>query len=240
MEQQLKIIAEHIPTDTFIELLSDFKSMNETLHLCLQPTDFLRQDKSHIYGIHGVGHITRTLFWAHILNFLQKHDKAVSNATLIASMIHDLGRLADHNDPDHGFRSQEMCKSYVQKHLLDKSLLTECLAAVEHHSKLDVANASSRRPEIWQTLKDADALERERLHRHNVNPDMLRSSRLTSDKKLRDALIILARELVEITANTRWHKEPCKDFVNALADSVQAKHFPFSDKTIQKIYRLKE
>lgn len=92
--------------------------------------------------------------------------------------IHDLARRTDGAEPEHGPNAAKYFFGRFQR-LWDKYGLTpeECeqvRQAVSQHSTRELLRPSDAGYAVMAILKDADALDRCRLHRGGLNPDWLR------------------------------------------------------------------
>lgn len=94
------------------------------------------------------------------------------------SRIHDLARRTGGAEPEHGPNAAKYFFDRFQR-LWDKYRLTpeECeqvREAVSQHSTREQLRPSDKGYAVMAVLKDADALDRCRLHRGGLNPDWLR------------------------------------------------------------------
>ena len=129
-------------------------------------------DFSHPSYLHGLLHTYRVMTWSFIIAELACFAKG-RNA-FFAAMIHDMGRVNDRVDPSHGENStlnylpkySELFKKYGAA----ESDLDEIAEAVTMHSLYTEKNTN----ETLKILKDADALDRVRLHPHKPDPAFLR------------------------------------------------------------------
>ena len=137
----------------------------------------LRLDESILYKsyIHGVKHIERVCFMALILSNKLDLSEDDTKILLTACAYHDIGRKNEFVDAEHGRRAAEKLDRYVD---CDGDDLRILKAAIEAHSisdarmseiidKYDVDNVE-RALQITRVLKDADALDRVRIHDLNT------------------------------------------------------------------------
>lgn len=116
----------------------------------------------HDSDIHGVGHMTRVLILQELIcDGLERRGVAVNReVTRYAAMAHDVGRVDDGLDLEHGTRSAEWialnCANRMSPETLDA--VTYC---VHWHVPPD-SEAPVMTTEL-QVLKDADGLDRVRL-----------------------------------------------------------------------------
>ncbi len=146
--------------------------------------------------VHGVTHTQRVHIHAQRLTEVLAWDEGDAALVLRAALVHDIGRRDDGVDPWHGATSASRAE---QLGLLDDLSSEEAAVmafAVRYHSRTDErAVRSLERPDaaddrgrdgarhadpvralrvLW-LLKDADALDRVRLHfPRGADPDMLR------------------------------------------------------------------
>lgn len=126
------------------------------------------------YGLHGVAHVTRVSIWAAVLAHRVGRPDALGYRDLMwAAACHDVGRLDDGIDEGHGRRSA----SWVGQHLVEERR-DAAAADLRHVQQLCVWHQVAD-PEIgrWSLelmlLKDADGLDRARLH--DLDPERLRT-----------------------------------------------------------------
>jgi len=161
----------------------------------------LRVDLLYQSGLHGPGHIERVLLLGALIARNEGLSPADARLLLRCCAYHDLGRVDDWEDPEHGARSASMLASEAfafARQALSTAELPILYAAVAAHSRsgkhrcelgerYGVSPADfTRYEEIAACLKDADNLDRVRLH--DLDP-----SRLRHEESL--ALIPLAEEL---------------------------------------------
>lgn len=127
--------------------------------------------------IHGIGHIYRTMIACALLGkALEKPREGL--LAFCGAYIHDLARRTDGVEPEHGPNAAKYFSGRFQR-LWDKYGLTpeECeqvRQAVSQHSTRELLRPSDAGYAVMAILKDADALDRCRLHHGGLNPDWLR------------------------------------------------------------------
>lgn len=129
--------------------------------------------------IHGIGHIERVLLFGGLIAMQNQCDEADTRLLLTACSYHDIGRLDDSLDDDHGRRSSEKLIDVVTLPPEDMAIVQ---AAIYAHSIDDSKMESvislfgiTDRPralKIARMLKDADALDRVRVY--DLDPKYLR------------------------------------------------------------------
>lgn len=128
------------------------------------------------FGIHGLGHAARVLFWAdRIGNWMISRGLPVDlEAVRWAAALHDVRRIDDGGDFYHGQRAADWIRDgnpTVLRKLLDPSQ-RECVAYCCAWHVPDDAESPRLTNELL-CLKDADSLDRVRLG--NLDPSYLRA-----------------------------------------------------------------
>jgi len=127
-------------------------------------------------GIHGAPHTTRVLIWATVLADALANRGAIRREELLwAAAVHDVGRVDDWTDPGHGARSAAWAIEHLpalrpETARLDLGFLAELCT---WHETWD-AKIPRLSLEL-AILKDADALDRCRIH--DLDPTRLRLAR---------------------------------------------------------------
>jgi len=129
--------------------------------------------------LHGQGHIERTLLLAALLAWRENLSAEDTDSLLLAAAYHDVGRVDDSYDTEHGTRSAERLGDLTGRTGQELLLLQGAVAA---HSRPDhlleetVAGYGyvnfPHAVELAQLLKDADGLDRVRIR--DLNPNFLR------------------------------------------------------------------
>lgn len=141
------------------------KSVSEQLLRKYEPKiTWLKHDSN----LHGVGHMTRVLILQELIcNVLYETGVKLNRTALrYASMAHDVGRIDDGYDPEHGRRSV----AWMNQHLTNKMSPEDLDVAtyiVHWHVPPD-NEAPVMTPEL-KVLKDADGLDRVRLNDLDTN-----------------------------------------------------------------------
>lgn len=136
---------------------------------------FLRPERAD--GIHGADHIRRVHVLADRLTTELGWHETARRRVLAAALWHDIGRTHDGEEPEHGARSAERAVVLGLAGKLDAADADAALFAVRLHSLADEAAypvAGETDLEILWLLKDADALDRVRLGRDDLDPSRLR------------------------------------------------------------------
>jgi hypothetical protein len=137
---------------------------------------FTRQATHDYAGTHGIGHITRVLVWTARLADLVTPLQPLRRAELLwAAGLHDICRETDGRDREHGARAAAWVLSEfarvrpAQAATLDLELIASlCRGHVPPDDSLPRAAWSDE----LRVLKDADGLERVRIH--DLDPTRLR------------------------------------------------------------------
>lgn len=128
-------------------------------------------------SIHGINHIYRTMTVCALLGESLQNPRAGLLA-FCGAYIHDLARMNDDMDSEHGQRAADMFFHRFDS-LWDRYGLTErerkfVAEAVAQHSTCEWMQPSDEGYDVMAILKDADALDRCRLGDDGVNPALLR------------------------------------------------------------------
>ncbi len=129
--------------------------------------------------LHGVGHIIRTLCHGAMGAMEEGCSEADTCLLLDACAYHDVGRINDQEDTEHGRRSARRLKALTGR---TGEELAELCAAVDVHARDDAllpqmlelyrVQDRVRGTLLAKLLKDADGLDRVRIW--DLNPDYLR------------------------------------------------------------------
>ena len=159
----------------------------------IQSPDFMAAYKNYDYfilptlyhrpnGIHGLGHVRRTLLFSLLMADFDKLSTRHTRILAYASVYHDIGRTHDGVDDYHGYASYQKVLEYG---LLDRELASEVFLVkelIERHAISDTSAFSLEkinegvREEVRFLLryfKDDDVLDRVRLG--DLNVDYLRT-----------------------------------------------------------------
>lgn len=130
----------------------------------------LRKEYLYHSHIHGLAHIERVLLFGAILAMETGCNEADTRLLLTACSYHDIGRMDDSVDDDHGRRSSEMLPSFLP---LSGESMAIVQASIYAHSVSDARMDDvlsqffipdrNRGLQIAKLLKDADALDRIRV-----------------------------------------------------------------------------
>jgi uncharacterized protein len=127
------------------------------------------------YGIHGIGHAARVFVWANLIGtqLLVSGNSLSIEAIRWAAVLHDVGRLSDGIDKGHGTGSADWIAGhrYILPVVLPDGVVDQVLYCCRWHDTAD-QSIPVMTPELM-CLKDADALDRVRIH--DLNPGLLRS-----------------------------------------------------------------
>ena len=139
----------------------------------------LKKDALYKSHIHGIGHIERVLLFGALIAMQNQCSKEDTELLLTACSYHDIGRVDDSLDDDHGKRSSEKLPEVISLPYEDMAIVR---AAIYAHSIDDSKmpsvitsfgiRDSARALNIARMLKDADALDRVRVF--DLDPKYLR------------------------------------------------------------------
>lgn len=165
-----------------LDMLGEAINLQEALrYIGVDPSDFALYNPMfarRVHApIHGIGHIYRTMIACALLGKALEMPREGLLA-FCGAYIHDLARHTDGAEPEHGPNAAKYFFGRFQ-HIWDKYGLTpeECdqvRAAVSQHSTRELLRPADKGYAVMAILKDADALDRCRLHRGGLNPDWLR------------------------------------------------------------------
>jgi hypothetical protein len=88
------------PIERFCDLVNTFANFNQFLGYTLTSEWFKHEYIA--YSLHGIGHVTRVMFWVQILSYLVKADGLTGITAQYAAFIHDLCRENQQEDHQHG------------------------------------------------------------------------------------------------------------------------------------------
>ncbi len=124
-------------------------------------------------GTHGIMHTRRVLLLNLIISCLQGYPERYINILCTAALYHDIGRINDNFDPQHGIESyrkaqqmglinldqpdQEILQYIIENHCISDKL------AREHLDKYDLKDRAASEF-LFDTFKDADGLDRVRIN----------------------------------------------------------------------------
>jgi len=130
-------------------------------------------------SLHGRGHIERTLLFASLLAWQEGLSVDDTTRLLLCASYHDVGRVDDSYDTEHGTRSAAQLCTLTGRTGEDLRLMQGAVAAHSRPDPLLEKTLAEYCPadfphavELAQFLKDADGLDRVRIR--DLNPDFLR------------------------------------------------------------------
>jgi hypothetical protein len=98
-----------LSVEKFCELFNKFSNFK-----CrLTPELFSREDIA--YSYHGIGHVTRVMFWINILSYIIKADPQIEITAQYAAFIHDLCRKNQQEDQQHGIEAADKFSNFLKK-----------------------------------------------------------------------------------------------------------------------------
>jgi hypothetical protein len=118
------------------------------------------------HGIHGLSHVARVWVWAEVMaGWLRRGGEPVDvEVVRWAAALHDVGRLDDGKDREHGERSAHWVTDH--SHLLPASLDPRQIQSIQYCCRWHVPHDSQVPLMTYELLclKEADALDRVRIH----------------------------------------------------------------------------
>lgn len=129
--------------------------------------------------IHGISHIERVLLFGGLIAMQNGCSEDDAKLLFTACSYHDIGRIDDSLDDDHGRRSSEKLPSVISLPAEDMAIVQAAIYAhsIEDSKMNDVISSfaiadKQRALNIAKMLKDADALDRVRVY--DLDPNYLR------------------------------------------------------------------
>ena len=169
------------------QLLKKF-SVSDYCSLLMEAYEKLQINALYKSSLHGLGHIERVMLLAALIAWKEELSLYETRLLLLCCSYHDIGRVNDKKDDEHGSRSALMMENAaLHKFLGDvqQQHLTLVYAAVAAHSLSDaqrgavaeIYGVDSCHMQIFERiaccLKDADNLDRVRLR--DLDPGRLRN-----------------------------------------------------------------
>ena len=219
-----------ISVEKFCELVNTFSNFKEQLGCNLTDKYFISKNVAHSY--HGISHITRVMFWVHLLCFLNDTRWQKEKVILYAAFIHDLCRKDNRmEEGEHGSNAANKFTDFLMQKQIPDSLLHSCMNAVTYHCKND--SECSKKDLVWEILKDADSLDRGRFGHppglssirkksKGCDVEYLRLDIFRKSPQLARELAWLAYRLASITHHTKWSEDTFIDLKNELVKSLKA------------------
>ena len=188
------MIQLHIPAMLYRGLLNGdekIKSLMKTHYGTQLLLAFATLDRAELYDSrwHGQGHIERVMMLGALIAMGEQFSTEDTKLALFACSYHDVGRIDDSKDDDHGTRSAERIVERKLTNMLepleaDKLAILQAAIATHsmHDSSLEAnmakygvpADQQERCRRICWCLKDADNMDRVRLN--DLDPKYLRNN----------------------------------------------------------------
>lgn len=172
--QTLEWICDHKPSLAKWEYPKSYIECSLRLRdIDIEPSWFL--ESKIINGIHGIRHAVRVCMYAGVLSTLLKLSEEEWSLIKIAALLHDVRRIDDKRDSEHGVR----CANWLKKNFHEmvilqpfrKEQLQSIATAIGLHEipyvEMDTHEEYRVNNLIVDVLKTADALDRYRLPRLN-------------------------------------------------------------------------
>ncbi len=187
------MIQLHIPAMLYRGLLNGdekIKALMKTHYGTQLLLAFATLDRAELYDSrwHGQGHIERVMMLGALIAMGEQFSAEDTKLALFACSYHDVGRIDDSKDDDHGTRSAERIVERKLTNMLepleaDKLAILQAAIATHsmHDSSIEANMAKYGVPEAQQErcrricwcLKDADNMDRVRLN--DLDPKYLRN-----------------------------------------------------------------
>jgi len=158
----------------------------------LKPEYFCRP-----WGVHGVFHTRRVLFLTLCLADRLEFDEDSINLICIAAVYHDIGRINDNLDPQHGILSYKKavkaglirCEKPEEQETVRFLIENHCISDQEAYNRLPYYNINNHKKtlDLYEVFKDADGLDRIRIN--DLNIKHLRTEAATD-------FLLVARQLI--------------------------------------------
>ncbi|MFA5603676.1 MAG: HD domain-containing protein [Bacilli bacterium] len=204
---------------------SDYNIVNKYIDLTIEEqqkiTEILSSIKTnYLYDskIHGLYHSEKVFLFAYIIAKAENLNPVDLQIITDAALYHDIGRINDCEDTLHGLCSANRVGNVINNDIYkDKENLNILKAIIDGHSVNDSRRdcfiedyeikESDRYYKLYNILKDADALDRNRFYSYNDCFLDERYLRTDMSKKL----IVLSKEIND------FYKEKLKETKNCLA-----------------------
>jgi len=158
MDELQKLQLPLLSIEGICKVINSFSEFKEKIGCSLTDKVFI-YNKNMAYSQHGISHITRVMFWIHILCYLTDTSWETEKATQYAAFIHDLCRKDNRmEEEEHGSSAVKEYGDFLRKKI-PENLLQSCKNAVIYHCK-DDGGCPDKNNRLWKMLKDADALDR--------------------------------------------------------------------------------
>ncbi len=211
-----------LPVDAIIKVLTRLFNVENEIGLKIKDNFISEKVKSG--GIHGIAHTYRVMFWvltlAEVIKFRGNRINYLEiKTTLFAAFIHDLARINNRVDADHGRKAAQKFQDFIGKKLPPQAA-AKCLNAVRVHS--DREDPPQKELE-WILLKDADALDRGRFSPPNTDKGCQTKYlrlKLFKNISLANDFLWAAYWLARVTKYINWVDDPGKEFVRTIMDSL--------------------
>jgi len=184
-------------------------------------------DEGLAYSQHGIGHVTRVMFWALLLSRWSGLDETGQRNAVLAAFLHDLAREDQRVDANHGGEAADGALAAELFGILglsegDQAVVREAvrLHCVEPPPSPD---ADTQVPEI---LRNADALERGRFGKpwtpKGCDPRRLTLPVFQEHPGAAEALASIAHRIALFTRYENWRGDTCHQLVQRIASALGA------------------
>lgn len=158
------------------------KTQNYTLFI--EEMNLLEDSILYKSEVHGEEHIIRVCIFAYYLAYLKKLPRNMIIDILEVAKYHDIGRINDKEDRDHGFRGAMLYGQYFTNKKSEKNMYGAIITAHSmRDEEFDMVWQQWNNPiekldygkMIFNIIKDADALDRFRLNDCSLKTQFLHS-----------------------------------------------------------------
>jgi len=195
-------------------------SLADTTNLDLTRFDLKQDYFVHNSQLHGINHVYRVMIHCLMLGKLMECPREQELA-FCAAFIHDMERMHDGYCTEHGRWASErklpVFEPFFIRNGITKDEMDLIRIAVMSHSQLQELQISHKAYIVTAILKDADALDRIRLGKDNLNTDYLRISGSTK-------LIDFAKALFFVSSQ---HAYGSLNEILQIADELIHSKFPY-------------
>lgn len=218
-----------LSAEEFGELIDLYSNFGEQLGCKVTAEIFANDDIA--YSVHGIGHVTRVIFWVNILCYLTGMNPHITRTALYAAFIHDSGRENNEDEQEHGSIAVKKFGSFLRQKQIPDYLMDRCMNAVIYHCQDDTQCAN--KDLVWKLLKDADSLDRGRFgHPQSIDSirqpsdgcdvNYLRLDIFLNSQSLAEKLAWLGYWIALMTRYTKWSSDTFMDLKKVIVAGLKA------------------
>jgi len=162
-----------------INIINQSKNKNMILD-ALNDFDVSKLYKSYI---HGLNHNIRVLLYSFILSEVEKLNEIDIQIIFDAAKYHDIGRINDSKDDEHGRRSSELLSFLKSKYSSEEFNLLKTIIECHSLNESELINIAKKNnikdfdrcEKLLNILKDSDGLDRVRLEYPYIKVEFIRT-----------------------------------------------------------------